>query len=60
MTTLKEWRNKKAITLEELHALTGISATTISRIEQGKHIARASTKKKIAAAFDLKPEEIDF
>jgi XRE family transcriptional regulator, regulator of sulfur utilization len=60
MVTLKEWRKKKAITLEELHGLTGLSITTISRIEQGKHEARAITRKKIAKALGLEPEQIDF
>jgi transcriptional regulator with XRE-family HTH domain len=60
MVTLKEWRKKKAVTLRELEAVSGVSATTISLIEQGKHEARAITRKKIAQALGLTPEQIDF
>jgi transcriptional regulator with XRE-family HTH domain len=60
MTTLKEWRLKKAINIRELSALTKVSTTTISHIEQGKQVARPLTRRKIANALGLKPEEIDF
>jgi transcriptional regulator with XRE-family HTH domain len=60
MTTLKEWRKKKAISLRALQQLSGVSATTISLIEQGKQDARHITRQKLAAALELKPEEIDF
>ena len=60
MTTLKEWRSRKAISIRDLAERTGVSTTTISHIEQGKHAARHVTKRKIAQALGLKPEEIDF
>jgi transcriptional regulator with XRE-family HTH domain len=58
--TLKELRKKKAMTLLELASLSGVSAISISRIEQGKHEARPSTRKKLAAALGVPVEQIDF
>ena len=60
MVTLKEWRNKKAISLKNLEALSGVAVSTLSRIETGKHKPRHVTKQKISEALGLKPEEIDF
>lgn len=60
MVTLKEWRRKKAITIRELAKLAQVSTATITHIEQGKQLARPITMRKIAAALNLKPEQIDF
>jgi transcriptional regulator with XRE-family HTH domain len=58
--SLREWRNKKAISLKDLEAMSGVAISTLSRIETGKHKARHITKRKIAAVLGLKPEDIDF
>jgi transcriptional regulator with XRE-family HTH domain len=56
---LKEWRTKKAISIEELAEKADVSPVTIHNIEHGNP-SRHSTKRKIAKALGLKPEEIDF
>jgi transcriptional regulator with XRE-family HTH domain len=58
--SLREWRNKKAISLKDLEAMSGVAISTLSRIETGKHKPRHITKRKIAAALDLIPEQIDW
>ena len=60
MTTLREWRDKKAISIRELAITSGISTVTIVHVENGLHKPRHITKKKLAQALGLKPEEIDF
>jgi DNA-binding XRE family transcriptional regulator len=60
MTTLNTWRKKKAMSQRDLAKASGVSLTTICHIETGKHIASFVTRRKLAAALDLKPEEIDF
>ena len=60
MTTLREWREKKAVSVRELATSSGISTVTISHLENGLYKPRHITKKKIAAALGLKPEEIEF
>jgi len=60
MSTLREIREKRAISLKQLFKMTGISIATISQIENKKRKARHITRQKIAAALNLKPEDIDF
>jgi transcriptional regulator with XRE-family HTH domain len=58
--SLRQWRNKKAVSLKDLEASSGVAISTLSRIETGKHKARHVTKRKVAAALGLIPEDIDF
>jgi|PlaIllAssembly_1097288.scaffolds.fasta_scaffold827118_2 transcriptional regulator with XRE-family HTH domain len=60
MSTLKDWREKKAVSIRDLSAISGVSTATISHIENGLYKPRHITKRKIAEALDLKPEDIDF
>ena len=55
---LKEFRRRKALTQRDLANQAGISYVTINQIEQGKHVARASTIRKLAEALGVKPEEL--
>lgn len=53
---LKEMREKRLISKSELARKAGISTLTIARIERGES-CRQATKRKILAAFGLKPLE---
>lgn len=55
---LKRAREKRLMTQEELAKSTGISVTSISRIENGAHKPRFSTVKKLAAALGVEPERL--
>lgn len=57
--TLKEIREEHGITIRELALKAGISASTISRTENGLPI-RNSSKVKIAKALNIPPKRIDF
>ena len=55
---LKEVRENRLISKSELARKAGISTLTIARIERGEP-CRKDTKRKILAAFGLKPLEKD-
>jgi len=57
---LQAWREKKALSLRDLSKMSGASVVTITHIEHGKQKARPITKRKLAKALGLKPEEIDW
>ncbi len=60
MSTLREIREKRAISLQQLFEMSGINVATISRIENRLRKPRHITKRKLAQALGLKPEDIDF
>jgi transcriptional regulator with XRE-family HTH domain len=53
---LRELRLRRALTLRELGALSGVAYDTIHGIETGKHQPRPSTVRKLAAALGVAPE----
>lgn len=55
---LKEVREDKLLTMEELAAIAGISRATVSRIEAQKHRPHISTRRRIAKALKVRPKEI--
>ena len=55
---LKEMRENRMMSRSELARKAGISSLTIARIEKGES-CRKDTKRKILAAFGLKPLEKD-
>ena len=54
---LREWRQRRLLTQEELAEKAGVGVTTIVRIEAGQS-ARISTLRKLAAALDVTPEQL--
>jgi transcriptional regulator with XRE-family HTH domain len=57
--TLKEHRNLRHIEVRELSALSGISASTIRRIERGKYKAiKPLTIQNVSNALNVPPQEI--
>ena len=58
MSKLKELRDKRALTQQELATKAGISITTVSRLEKAKVKASLKTTRALAAAFDIGIEEM--
>ena len=54
---LKDLRDRRLLTQEELAERSGVHFTTISKIENGG-TARQSTVKKLAKALDVDPQEL--
>ena len=55
---LREARYRAAMTQAELAQVAGVSAPTISSLEQGKSRARPSTIRRLAEALGVWPEEL--
>ena len=56
---LKELRTERGISQEDLVKMTGISRTTLSKIENNEEVnVNTSTIAKLAEAFNVKPSEI--
>ena len=55
---LREVRERLLVTQEELADRTGLSRTTISRLENDLQGARISTVRRLAEALGVPPEEL--
>ncbi len=55
---LREWRERRALTQEELRDKSGISQESISRIESGVRGCRPSTARRLAQALDVDVAEL--
>jgi transcriptional regulator with XRE-family HTH domain len=56
---LKELREERGISQEKLSELSGISRTTLSKIENNEEVnVNTRTIAKLAEVFDVKPSEI--
>ena len=58
MNKLKEVREKVGMTQRELSELSGITITTISKIENGRHAPRISTANEIAKILNADFKEL--
>jgi transcriptional regulator with XRE-family HTH domain len=54
----REWRLHRGLTQEELGALVGITTSSVSQIENGKHGFTDSTLEAFADALDCSPGDI--
>ena len=54
---LREWRQRRLLTQEELAAKSGVGVNTIIRIEAGQW-PRISTLRKLAATLEVTPDEL--
>lgn len=54
---LREWRQRRLLTQEELAKKAGIGTVTVARIEGGQG-ARISTLRKLAAALDITADQL--
>jgi transcriptional regulator with XRE-family HTH domain len=55
---LRELRQRRVLTLQELEECSGVSYNTIWRLENGKTGAQPRTLRKLAAALRVEPEEL--
>ena len=60
MPTIRELRESKKMTLEQLAVRAHVSMFTISRLETGRNIPRCNTLEAIAKVLGVKPSEIQF
>jgi transcriptional regulator with XRE-family HTH domain len=60
MPTLRELRESRKMSHEELAAKAHVSSFTISRLETGRNIPRYNTLEAIANVLSVKPSEIRF
>lgn len=54
---LKYWRQRRSLSQEELYELSGVSRSTIIKLEGGRP-AWPKTVRKLAAALHVKPDEL--
>ncbi len=55
---LRELRQRRVLTLQELEKLSGVAYNTIWRLENGRTGAQPRTIRKLAAALRVDPEEL--
>ena len=60
MNTLREIREAKIISQEDLAKISGVAGATISRIENGHRKPRYVTMRKLAKALNVPPEKIEW
>jgi len=60
MATLKAIRESKFFSQHDLAEVTGMSVTTINRIEKGRNKPLPRTIRKIAKALGVDPSEIEW
>ena len=58
MERLRELRERRALSLRELSALSGVNYNSIWRIEAGRTGAQPRTVRQLAAALGVEPEEL--
>lgn len=59
-TPLREIREAKALSQEDLARLSGTSRSTIADLELSNRKPRPSTRRKLAKVLKVKPQEIEF
>ena len=60
LKTLRQHRQDRFISQNDLAKLSGVTAATISRIENGVERPRFVTIRKLAKALNVDPGDIDF
>ena len=55
---LREYRERNALSQDELATRAGVTRTTVVRLEQRKTGAQPGTLRKLARALSVKPEEL--
>ena len=58
MGKLREFRQRRVLTLKELEERSGVAYNTIWRLENGKSGAQPRTIRKLATALGADPEEL--
>ncbi len=60
MPSLRELREARLFTQDDLAQLAGLVVVTINRVEKGRQKPRFSTIRKLAKALGVPPGEIEF
>ena len=60
MASLKELREKRYLSQENLASKSGMTTSTINRLENGKQIPHFGTIRKLAEALGVEPADINF
>jgi transcriptional regulator with XRE-family HTH domain len=55
---LKEWRDRRALSQRDLADLANVMQSTIVGLEQGRHVPRPSTIRRLAKALKISPQEL--
>jgi len=58
LTRLRLWRERRAMTQEELAKAAGLTRATLSRLEAGAENPYPTTVRKLAAALRVEPEHL--
>jgi len=58
LSHLSKHRKRRGLTQEELFKLSGVSRSTIAELESGTRMAREGTRRKLARALKVKPEDL--
>ena len=58
LSHLKEHRERRGLTQEELYKLSGVSRSTIAELEGGRRLARPATTEKLARGLKIRPEDL--
>jgi len=58
LTRLKLHRERRMLTQDELAALSGVSRSSIARLETTTKRAYSTTSRKLAAALKVKPQDL--
>ena len=60
MATLKQLREDMALSQSELAELAGVAKTTVVKVETNQRKPHPKTRRKLAKALKVKPNEIEF
>ncbi len=58
LTRLREWRERRLLTMRELADLAGVGYVTVWRLENGKSEAELRTIRKLAQALGVTAEDL--
>ena len=58
MMTLREWRHRRALSIEDLAKQAGVSTKTVSDIELGKVTPKFRTVRRIVGALGIEPGDV--
>ena len=58
LTRLRTWRERKALTQQQLAEKAGITRVTVARVEAGLEEPYPTTVRKLADALELGPEDL--
>jgi len=59
LQSLKQVRNERQMTLQQLSAKSGVSADSISNFEELRQMASPRTTRRLAEALGVRPEDLE-